>query len=92
MIQEYEIIMFALGLGIYLFTLANKNRLQRIPYFRLLGSAFFLLLPAWALTILEGVIFSELFNFIEHACYAASAVLLAVWCWKIAHCQKREEA
>ncbi len=34
----------------------------------------------WFFTNLEAVVWGELVNLLEHLCYAANAVLMAVWC------------
>ncbi len=84
MIQENEIVMLALGIGIYIFALGYQSRLERIFEWRFLRYAYQLLLAAWVFTVLEGFFFTETFNIMEHLCYACSTVLLAFWCWKTA--------
>ncbi len=90
MIQENEVIMFTLGLGIFFFILANRYRLRRIPNYKLLLTAYVIVLTAWILTVAEGFFFGHILNFFEHACYAASGLTLVVWCWKISR-QKQKE-
>ncbi|MBW1821272.1 MAG: hypothetical protein JRI92_05825 [Deltaproteobacteria bacterium] len=50
---------------------------------RILITGFYVLLAGWVLTILEGLFWNDLLNVLEHICYTASSILIAVWCWKI---------
>jgi hypothetical protein len=83
MIQENEIILLLLGLGVLIFVLSNRLRLQRLPESKTLIAGFYMLMAGWVLTVLEGFLLERLLNFIEHMCYASSAVLVAAWCWKV---------
>ncbi|MCF8024638.1 MAG: hypothetical protein K9K82_04015 [Desulfobacteraceae bacterium] len=84
MIQENEIVMLALGLGVYFFVVAYQPRLERIFEWKLLRLSYLLLLAAWIFTILEGFFLPRTFNIAEHLGYASSTAVLAVWCWKTA--------
>jgi hypothetical protein len=81
MIQENEVIMLLLGLGGLIFILANRLRLKRLPASNILIAGYYVLLAGWVLTVLEGLFWGEVLNFLEHLCYAGSAVLLAAWSW-----------
>jgi len=83
MIQENEVILLLLGLGVLIFVLNNRLRLQRFPESKVLIAGFYMLMAGWVLTVLEGFLLEGLLNFIEHMCYASSAVLVAAWCWKV---------
>ena len=83
MIQQNEIIMLLLAIGCMIFILANKQKVNRIPVSKTLIAGFYLLLAGYVLTILEGLFWNEFLNLMEHICYSASAILMAVWCWKI---------
>ena len=90
MFQEDEVIMFTLGLGIFFFILANRFRIKRIPEYKLLISAYTIVLSAWILTVLEGFFLGRLLNFFEHACYAVSGSMMVLWCWKILRNRQKE--
>ena len=83
MIQENEIIMCVLGLGILTYTLVNKSLFKRIPSSKILLVAFCTVAVGWVLTVLEGFFWYSILNFIEHMCYAASSILTVIWCWKV---------
>ena len=83
MIQENEIITLLLGIGVMIFILANNRKVKRIPVAKILIAGFYVLLAGWVLTILEGLFWNDLLNVLEHICYTASSILIAVWCWKI---------
>ncbi len=82
-IFENEIVMLLIGVGVLIFILGSRQRLKGLPSSNILIAGFYLLLASWAVTVLEGFIWEELFNYIEHACYAVGSVLVAVWCWKV---------
>ena len=83
MIQQNEIIMLLLGIGCMIFILVNKQKVKRIPAAKTLITGFCVLLAGYVLTILEGLFWKDSLNVLEHICYTASSILMAVWCWKI---------
>ena len=83
MIQENEIIMLLLGLGVFIFVLGNRRPLQRVPVSKVLISGFCTALTACIFTVLEGFFWKDFLNFMEHICYALSSVLVAFWCFKV---------
>jgi hypothetical protein len=83
MIQENEIVMLIIGLGVFIFVLGNRPQLKRIPHADWFLPAFYLLLAGWILTVVENILWGEVLNYLEHICYAAASLLLAVWCWKV---------
>ncbi|MEE4603789.1 MAG: hypothetical protein V2J65_21080 [Desulfobacteraceae bacterium] len=83
MIQQNEIIMLLLGVGCMIFILVNRQKVKRIPVAKILIAGFYVLLAGYVLTILEGLFWNEFLNVLEHICYSASSILMAVWCWKI---------
>jgi len=90
MIQENEVVMLLLGVGVSLFILGNRSQLRRLPASTILIAGFHVLLAAWVLTVLEGFFWKDILNFVEHLCYAATSVLVAVWCWKVIGREARE--
>ncbi|MBW1801037.1 MAG: hypothetical protein JRJ85_09945 [Deltaproteobacteria bacterium] len=83
MIQENEIVMLLLGSGVFIFTLLNLPMLKRLQSWKVLIAGFYVLLAGWVLTVLEGFFWEGLLNYLEHMCYAGSALLVAFWCWKV---------
>lgn len=83
MIQQNELIIFLLGLGVLTFILANRWRISRFPAWRVLVASFCILLLGWLLTILEDILWRDLLNFAEHISYALSSLLIAFWCWRV---------
>jgi hypothetical protein len=81
--QENEIIMLLLGMGVLILTRVNRVRLERIPASKFLVAVFYTLVTGWAMTVLEGFFWEDFLNHLEHICYAASSLLMALWCWKV---------
>ncbi|MBW1812399.1 MAG: hypothetical protein JRJ39_01645 [Deltaproteobacteria bacterium] len=83
MIQENELILLILGIGVLAFFTMGRVRIKELPRWRMFLLAFTVLVVGWIFTILEGFFWPEVFNLIEHSCYAVNSILLAVWCWWI---------
>jgi O-antigen/teichoic acid export membrane protein len=83
MVHENEIVMLALGVGVYAFAMVCRGQLQRIMHWRTLFLAYQLLLAAWILTVLEGFWWGTVCNVLEHGCLAAGMVTLAGWCFRV---------
>ncbi|MGB2807522.1 MAG: hypothetical protein WBC22_07270 [Sedimentisphaerales bacterium] len=82
-IFENEVVMLLIGVGVLIFILGSRPRLKSLPASNILFASFYMLLVSWILTVLEGFFWEEILNYIEHACHAVSAVIVAVWCWKV---------
>jgi len=87
MIQENEVVMLLLAIGVLIFILVNRRLVMRIQASRLLVAAFCVLLAAYVLTVPEDLAPQSkpgvLLNLLEHSCYAANSVLIAMWCIKV---------
>ena len=82
MVHDNEVVMLALGIGVYFLILGYRRHLQRVVGWSTLFLAYHILLIAFVMTILEGFYWARQLNIIEHLCYALSTILMAVWCWK----------
>jgi hypothetical protein len=83
MVQENEIVMLLLGIGVLIFMLGNRQKIKLIPESNVLIASFYTLIAGWVFTVVEEFIWQESFNILEHFCYAGSSVLMAVWCLKV---------
>jgi hypothetical protein len=90
MFQENEVVMVILGFGTLLFIFSNRHQLKRLPSSATLLSSFFVLCLGWILTVLESFFFGDVLNLLEHASYAASSILLAIWCWQVLHVNRHQ--
>ncbi len=89
MVQENEIVMLILGIGVFLLTLKIRDNIKRIPHWRLIITGFYFLFIAWIMTVAEGLIWGDILNFLEHFCYFGSGTALAAWCWKMNFLEKK---
>jgi len=80
--QEYEITAMLIGIGVVLYILLNHERISRIPFSKTLQSSFFFLSAGYFLTVAEGIFLGQILNLVEHLCYAASSLLLALWSFR----------
>jgi len=83
MIQGNEIVMLFLGIGGLVFLWRNRKGFNRLPSKKILLIAFHILFLGWLMTVLEGFFWSNFLNYIEHTCYAASAICIAFWTFTI---------
>lgn len=81
MIHENEIVMLLLGASALIFIAYHRNKIKRIRAVKWLIASFGILVIAYISTFLEEFLFHDQLNLIEHLCYAASSILLCVWCW-----------
>jgi len=89
MIENYELIMLILGIGVLVLRLIYKNEIKRIFGWNNLIFSFYFLLAAWVFTVAEGFFWIFFLNLAEHLCYMASALFMAVWCFRILFSNKR---
>ena len=73
MFQESEVVNLLVGFG-SVPVIALLARRVSIPREKLLYGGFSFLLVGYVATVLEGVFFPDLLNFIEHYSYAASGL------------------
>jgi len=82
MFQESEIINIILALiSILMFAFVFKK--MGLPRLRLLYIGFIFMLCGYLFTVIEGVIWLEFFNLLEHLCYALSSISFAAGCLSI---------
>lgn len=83
MSHDNEMIMLIISLAVVVQIAAIMKFLRVLPYSNYLLFSFGCLLASAILTVAEGYLFAELFNYLEHLSYLASAILLAVWCGRV---------
>jgi len=91
MLQENEVVMLIMGIGVFLFILLNKVHVKKINSWRILVWGYYFLLSGWFFTVLEGLFLENYLNLFEHLCYAVSTMLFTVWCWKSVQKVNEEE-
>jgi len=79
MIQENELITFILCLVVLFFITINYVKLKSLPGLRIFIISFTLFTIGWFCTVIEGIVFEEAFNLIEHVCYICSAIMMLIW-------------
>lgn len=78
-----EFTTLVLGLVVLVFMCMNYSALKRIPSFKFLAIAYYLLLVSFVATVVEGFFWEVHINFLEHFCNALSAIFVAIWFWKV---------
>jgi len=82
MIQD-EFVTLVLGMGVLASFTVGQMKVKILPDGKVFLLSFSLLTAGWMFTVLEGFFWPDLFNLLEHLCYAVSTVLLALWCWRV---------
>jgi hypothetical protein len=80
MIQESEIINLILGIIAVLIILLIFRKLN-LPSLRFFYAGFAFLLCAYVFTVVEGFIWCDFFNVLEHLSLALSGITFALACW-----------
>lgn len=78
-IQENELVMLFLGIGVLLYVFKYRKSIQKIPSHQMLTSAYYCFLGAAASTVLEELFLHTLFDYLEHIFYLGSSLFLAFW-------------
>ncbi len=78
-IEQSELLTLALGVAVAIAIGVEGQRLRRLRAWRVLTAAYAILLTGWTLTVLEGVLWSDTLNLVEHICYALSALMATGW-------------
>jgi len=79
MIEEGELIVFILGIVVFIFIIINYENLKTIPKFKFFLTSIILILIAWFATVFEALFLYNLLNFIEHLFYVLSSILILIW-------------
>ncbi len=79
MIQENELITFILCVGALTFFLINYSKMRSLPASLIFIISFILFSMGWFFTVIEGIIFEDIFNLIEHVCYICSSLMMLIW-------------
>jgi len=74
-LQPNELITFFLGLFVLVIMLWNEGDLKRFSFWGPMKLGFMVLVAAWAASVLEGFLFSPIFNTLEHILYALAAFI-----------------
>jgi hypothetical protein len=82
--EEREVLSLGVWLCVTVFVLWQHHRLRiAIPHYRVIISGFFLLVGSAFCSVIEGIFWNTQLNFLQHLLSGISAVLLAVWCYRI---------
>jgi len=90
MLNENEVIILILGIGILSLVSVYRSKIKRMYAYEMMLLAYYLLIASWVFTVLEDVFFYAIMNLLEHICFLASALVMLVWCWKVASIRKKE--
>jgi hypothetical protein len=83
MLQESEVLSLILFVGALVFLLWNRRKLIRLPALNVLTASLSVLVIGRVLTNLEDFFWTASLNLAEHVCYAAGALLLVVWFYRV---------
>ena len=81
MLEEREVIAATVGVVVYLFVVVNREKLSQVPHSRILLVSFGMLTASLLCSVIEVLVWKELFNFLQHVLALTSIVLLAIWSW-----------
>ena len=85
-----EVLMLLISGAVIVQMVAMFSYLRRIPHAVLLLGSFSALALSSFFTVIEGFVWTGLFNVLEHLSMMAAAVLLASWCGLVFRSRKQE--
>jgi hypothetical protein len=85
-----ELIMLIISLIVVIQVVANFQLLRRVPNHLLLLGSFALVAFSTFCTVVEGLVFPEVLNYLEHLSFMSAMILLAVWSGCVFGSKKRE--
>lgn len=91
-IDHDEVIMMLISLIVFIEIFTSLKLIRFIPQKGILLSSFLVFTVSAVSTVVEGYVFSDVLNYIEHSSLMASAILLAVWCGRVFQAREREDA
>ena len=83
MFQESELIRLFLGFATAVILALSWSGLKRLSGYKIFITAYFVLLAGWIFTVVEHVVFPDIFNLLEHGAYVASGILYVLWCVRL---------
>jgi hypothetical protein len=84
--------MLAISLIVVIQIVASFKFIKRLPYMSLLLCSFGGVALSAFFTVAEGLVFSEILNYLEHLSFMVAAILLAVWCGLVFGPKKQENS
>jgi len=81
--QESELVSLVLAF-VFVIVLGILYRADHLPRLPAIYAAAALLILSNIATVLEGFFWYSFLNTLEHVCYAASGLLFALACWRLA--------
>lgn len=80
MVNENEVVMLLLCVGVFIFVISKRHECKRIPHSELILTAFYIFFAAVILTVAEGFFSPVLLNILEHLFYTCSSFIMLIWC------------
>jgi hypothetical protein len=82
LIEEAELIVLLLGLGVGIFIIINYSKIKEIPKLGILLTSLTFFSIGWGFTVLEGFLYPDVLNLMEHLCYTLGSLAIVIWILK----------
>lgn len=92
MIEFGEVAVLVLGIAVVGYALMERAKFARLPLWGLLLGSLITLTLSWLCSVLEGVLWAESFQILEHLLTTLACALLAVWSWEVFSGDRGEES
>ncbi|MBT4889535.1 MAG: hypothetical protein HON65_08290 [Rhodospirillales bacterium] len=83
MIYPFELLMMLIGLCGILVLAVFHHHFHKTSSSIWAVFGFCIFATGTILTVLEGFIWHDFLNYLEHSFYAISSISMAIWCWKL---------
>lgn len=81
-LQDSELVNLVMGF-VSVLIMIQIFRKSRLPEFNLVYLGFFAIIFAYIFTVVEGIIWKDFFNFLEHLSYAVAGLVFALGSFSI---------
>ena len=83
MVSIPEIITWFIGVSVLVFGLSQYRYVRRIPHHLILTGSYLCMFLAWSFTVLEGFMWKDLFNALEHTSLFLGVLAATVWILRV---------
>ncbi len=85
MFQKNEVITLLITVGIGIFFWSNRKSILQLNGWKLLILSFLCYLARMIFTVLEGYIWYDVMNLLEHLSILLFTIFFLLWCWQIGY-------
>ncbi len=91
MFEKNEVITLLITVGIGIFFWSNRKSIIHLHACKLLILSFLLYLARTCFTVLEGYLWPNTLNLLEHLSILLFSIVFLLWCWQIGYRKEKKQ-